>query len=269
MMKSHFMRVEKKYILTEDQSNQFRESIIENIGLDEYRQKDALIDIRNSYLESDTFCVYTLRKQKKRKRFKIRFREYGKDGEYDSSVWVELKEKRDSMGYKNRFVLEKEYIQDLLRGRDIYRKILVRNKEINSCYLKDVYTTVRDLIEKNELHPRILVQYRREAFQDGMAAKLRVTFDSALSIGVLSKGSELFTEQKDLHRFPRELRVMEIKALSKYPRWLREMLEKHQIRPETFSKFMFAIETLFKPELIEMEVCRVSDFKPIVVPESV
>ena len=268
-MKSHFMRKEKKYIITEDQSTSLRKSIIDNIGLDEYHQKDALIDIRNSYLESDTYCIYTLRKQKKRKRFKIRFREYGKDGVYDSSVWIELKEKREGMGYKNRFILEKEYIEDLLRGRDMYRKILVHNKEANSCYLKDVYTTVRELIEKNELYPRILVQYQREAFQDGMTGNLRVTFDNTLSVGELSKDSELFTEQKNLHRFPRDLRVMEIKALTKYPGWLRKALDTNHIRPVTFSKFMFAIETLFKPELIEMEVCRVSDFNPIVVPESV
>jgi SPX domain protein involved in polyphosphate accumulation len=268
-MNNSFTRKEKKYVLDADVAVKMRDFIKERIPFSVYHHGTIVTDIRNTYLDNDSFYLYRLKKAHEKTRYKIRFREYGKKGTFDDNVWVELKEKRNGVSFKNRFLLDKKYFKDLLKGRDIFSKIVDLNKSVDLCYLHDLYETIRMLIKENSFYPRVMVQYKRQAFQDGVLGQIRVTFDSSLSVETVDSKRDLFCEIQKPHNFRQDRMIMEIKTNEKYPEWLRDLMKRYDIKRSTFSKYIFGVETCFSPQKMHQEVNHVGAIKQIVFPEPV
>ncbi|MCP4177190.1 MAG: VTC domain-containing protein, partial [bacterium] len=134
-MKHVFKRKEEKFILPLQIAEDVKKLAVKKLGFSEFNKDGKLTDIRTTYFENDEFLIYHLKKSRKKKRYKIRIREYGRNGIFEPTIWIELKEKIDGVGYKSRFKIERKLLNDFLDGKTIFSHVVKINNEVNIDYL--------------------------------------------------------------------------------------------------------------------------------------
>lgn len=239
-MSHSFKREEEKFIIESPIADKIQETVNEFLPFSEFNKGGLFIDIRTTYMESHDYYIYHLKKTKKKKRFKIRFREYGVDGVFQSFVWVELKEKVKGQGYKNRFIMDKKDVGDFIKGKNIFDKIISYNRKIDPSYLRVLFDMIQKLIRKNELYPRLVIQYQRLALQNGLKGSIRLTFDKNIKSSWISE-DQLFKTLINPICFDPEKTIIELKTGSTYPDLVNQIKAKYNMKKRKFSKFMFGM----------------------------
>jgi len=244
-MKHLFKRKEEKFILSLSQASNIKFIALQGLSFSNFNQNGSLTDIRTTYLENDNFLIYHMKKSRQKKRYKIRIREYGKEGLFEKYVWIELKEKVSRQGYKSRFKLDRKYIDDFITGKDIYEHVQKRNSGIDNKYLSVLYNRIQELILKNDFYPRLVMQYQRLALQEESSQGVRLTFDYNLKGGILKRGDELFLSIEKPEYFDKYKSIVELKIGSVYPEAANEIKKRFSIKKQRFSKFVFGMESFF------------------------
>lgn len=232
-MNHSFKRVEQKFILDSIRAEAIKDIIKTTTGEKRY-------SITSYYLESPNFYIYQMRKDRLPKRFKIRVREY--DGK--KSVWIELKEKRDGMGYKNRFKLDREHTQILLQGGDCFQRVVECNHKVDLEYLEMLYNTIREFIIEYSLEPKVAVSYERVAYDSGLKGAPRYTFDTQLKARIIDRNNIFHTDSPFIE-YDNCKTIMEIKTSGTHPEVLKVIKKQFSLKRDRFSKFLFAIESHF------------------------
>lgn len=213
-----FKRVEKKYMLTPAQYEEFLKTIQDHMVLDEY----GLSKICNIYFDTETDELVRLSNEKPVYKEKLRLRSYGIPGENDK-VYLELKKKYKDVVYKRRISLTLLEAEDyLLRG--------IR-PEKDSQILREIDY----FIHFHKTVPKLYLAYDRTAWYGREDADFRMTFDSHirsrrnhLSLSFGDVADELFEE---------EYWLLEIKSAGAYPLWLVRKMEELGLYPVSFSKY--------------------------------
>lgn len=244
-MKYMFKRTEEKFIVDLSTAKDIQTRVKADLDFSEFNSGGSLVDIRTTYLENDDFLIFHLKKNKQKKRYKVRIREYGKDGHFESVVWVELKEKVNGMGYKSRFKIDKKYIEEFFNGYNVFSYVLLENRGIDSDYLLTLYNRIQDLIQENNLYPRLVMQYERLALQGEDAAGVRLTFDYNLKGAILNHKKALFSSFDDSISFDKNKSITELKTGSLYPAIANSFKEEFSLNKQKFSKFMYGMESLY------------------------
>ncbi|MGL1891648.1 MAG: polyphosphate polymerase domain-containing protein [Spirochaetaceae bacterium] len=239
-MNHSFKRKEEKYILNENIAQDVIEFINTVMPISNYNN-NGYIDIRTTYLESSDHYIYHLKKLKKKSRFKIRIREYGFDGLFKDYVWVELKEKVNGEGYKNRFKVNKSDVLDFMNGGNLIDNIILKNRKIDPEYLIHLYTTIQKLIAELNLKPLLVVQYKRIAFDTGLKGGVRFTFDKDI-ISAKVDFDCLFKPLENFKRYKSNKMIMELKTWGIYPELMVKLKKKFNIKRKKYSKFIFGME---------------------------
>lgn len=213
-----FKRVEKKYLLTEEQKDAFYRVIKEMIVPDRYYQ----YTISNIYYDTENFDLIRRSLDKPVYKEKLRLRSYGIPGPYDN-VFIEIKKKYDGTVYKRRVVMNLQEAEDYLDcgiQPEQQSQIL---KEID--YFLNLYNP----------EARLYLAYDRAAFSGKSEPDLRITFDTNirsrtydLSLSAGDYGDSLLEEG---------MYLMEIKANLSMPIWLVQTLSQQKIYPASFSKY--------------------------------
>lgn len=241
-MNHNFKRKEEKFILNSYTSQYIKDIAKKSLDYSDFNSEGIFTDIRTTYLESHDHFIYHLKKAKKKKRFKIRFREYGTNGNFESYVWVELKEKIKGQGYKNRFLLSKDHAKLFLEGKDVFFNVARLNKNIDIKYLSVLYKTIQKLIKKHNLEPALVVQYRRLAFQNGLKGGIRLTFDHYLTSSKTDINN-LFSEPVDPTPYNDDMVIAELKTNTEYPEIVKQVKKDFNLKKQSFSKFMFGMQS--------------------------
>lgn len=166
---------------------------------------------------------------------KLRLRSYGVADE-NSTVFVELKKKYDSVVYKRRVAMtEKEALEYLLNHRKVMDTQITR--EIDYCM--DVYKGIA---------PAMLLSYEREAYYARDDHEFRVTFDQNilwrnydLSLHEGIYGNPILKDNQVL---------MEVKTAGAIPMWMVRFLRDNEIYKTSFSKYGTAYRKLYNGGLI-------------------
>lgn len=166
---------------------------------------------------------------------KLRLRSYGVADE-NSTVFVELKKKYDSVVYKRRVAMtEKEALEYLLNHRKVMDTQITR--EIDYCM--DVYKGIA---------PAMLLSYEREAYYARDDHEFRVTFDQNilwrnydLSLHEGIYGNPILKDNQVL---------MEVKTAGAIPMWMVQFLRDNEIYKTSFSKYGTAYRKLYNGGLI-------------------
>ena len=228
-----FKRYEFKYLITREQ----KDRLLSLMG--SYMQPDAYgrTVIRNLYYDTPTYLLIRRSIDKPSYKEKMRVRSYSK-ATPDSTVFVELKKKYDSVVYKRRMAVSEADASLWLCDRQPTVSASQIKNEID--YFLDYY---------GELAPAVFLSYEREAFLSRDASGLRITFDSSilcrcddLSLCSEAYGKELLPEGKVL---------MEIKCIGGMPLWLTGFLSKEKIYKTSFSKYGTAYREIICPHLKE------------------
>ena len=227
-----FKRYEIKYMLTVEQKERMLAAMQPYMRLDRYGRTT----IRNIYFDTDNFRLirHSIEKPTVYKE-KLRIRSYQRASS-DDPVFVELKKKYKSVVYKRRLSMPELHALDWISGKCACERDTQISREID--YFIRFY---------ENLKPRILLSYEREAYYAMDGSDFRVTFDDhilcreeEISLDSDIWGTPILEEGKVL---------MEIKTAGGIPLWMTHLLTQERIFKTPFSKYGTAYKTLLFPKL--------------------
>lgn len=215
-----FQRVEKKYLLHQDQYERLLPVILEHMSIDEYGKTK----ICNLYMDTQDDLLVRRSIEKPKYKEKMRLRSYGVPSD-DSKVYLEIKKKVAGVVYKRRTSLTAAeamaYFQDGVIGREM-----------------DQITSEIDAMKRRyDLYPKLYLAYDREAYREvePSADMLRITMDA--SIRSREYGVDLRLGDAGELLLPADMHVMEVKTARAIPLWLCEALSRYHVYPTSFSKY--------------------------------
>ena len=187
--------------------------------------------IQSLYFDTPSFLLARRSLEHPRYKEKLRLRSYGL-AKPDSTVFIELKKKYAGVTYKRRAELTwAEAHRWLYRGEEVLDTQISR--EIDYC-----------LSHYEDLRPRVMLTYRREAWYGKEDHEFRVTFDEdirwrtqRLNLASDLSGSPLIGEDEVL---------MEVKVANAIPQWLVRFLSANHIYKTSFSKYGSAYRCLME-----------------------
>lgn len=226
-----FKRYELKYLLTKEQKNNILDAMAPYMEMDDYGRTT----IRNIYYDTDSYQLIRKSIEAPIYKEKLRVRSYS-EATNDSTVFVELKKKYDSVVYKRRLPLSEKNATEWLNHKQELKNSTQISNEIE--YFLDYYKT---------LHPAIFISYEREAYFTKEESDFRITFDDTIlcrqediSLKAPVYGTAIIPDDKVL---------MEIKCSGGIPLWMTSALSRNNIRKTSFSKYGTAYKTLIFPNI--------------------
>ena len=225
-----FKRYEYKYLITKEQKQRLVEIMKDYMCPDEYGKTT----IRNLYFDTDTYLLIRRSIEKPSYKEKLRIRSYDK-AKSDSTVFVELKKKYNSIVYKRRISLPENQAMDwTLRKAPCPKKEQI-SSEID--YFLGYYQNLR---------PKIFISYDREAYYSKERHDFRITFDS----DILARQTNLSLQEDVFGEplLPEYSVLMEVKCSYCMPSWLVAFLSDKRIYKTNYSKYGTAYETMIYPE---------------------
>lgn len=218
MVQKVFNRIEKKYLLNEEQYQAIREALEVYMEVDNY----GLHTIRNIYFDTETDELIRTSVEKPIYKEKFRIRCYGNPTE-DSDIFLEIKKKMNRVVNKRRITLKpiaaREY---LLEGK---------KPEMNSQILNEIDY----MLNHYQVSPALYLAYDRIALFGKEDAQFRVTFDQ--NIRSRENNLTLFDDAGTTKLLADGLYLMEVKISESLPMWFVDILSKLEIRNTSFSKY--------------------------------
>jgi hypothetical protein len=169
-------------------------------------------------------------------RHKLRVRAYGDDPSQTPLVRLEVKSRYISFIYKVVVdVSRQEYqeIEDAFNQRRMPPMHIWSDEDTSKEFLR--------LKQQYNFEPKILLQYRRQAYERNELNRVRVNFDDEL---IASRDLEMLGTM----RGARSLlgygqSVFEIKVDNVLPTWLHQLISKYDLNNQAFSKFCYAVQS--------------------------
>ena len=218
-MKGTFKRVEKKYLLTEEQYTDFMNRIRSYLTADEF----GVYTICNIYLDTDNHELIRRSMEKPVYKEKLRLRSYGVPNEEDR-VFLEIKKKYRGIVYKRRVEMPlKDAMAYITKG--------IYPQEYDCQILREIDY----MIGFYDLKPRLYLAYDRQAFYITNQPEIRFTVDR--KIRSREENLELSKGDEGQLLFGTDMRLIEIKAPVALPEWFVTILSELQIYPNSFSKY--------------------------------
>ena len=231
MYQAVFKRYELKYLLTQAQKQIILRAMEPYMQLDKYGRTT----IRNIYYDTDDYLLIRRSIEKPVYKEKLRIRSY-KRANPESTVFVELKKKYQSVVYKRRISLpEKGAMEWIDKDHHCHDGTQIAS-EIE--YFIDYYKT---------LHPVVFLSYEREAYYCKDGSDFRVTFDDT----ILCRQEDLSLESEAYGTplLPDGAILMELKCSGGIPLWMTKVLSSQHIYKTSFSKYGTAYQTMIFPQL--------------------
>lgn len=238
---SQFKRSEKKYLIISSMVELLIGQISFYLARDEKTEKTPLIN--SIYYDSTDWKCYNDQVRKVNPRFKIRFRQYTKNGKNSDHGFLEIKRKVNSISLKDRIKANIDSLESLPDDH-IPNEIKSLNRKTETQDLGDIYFKIINEIKTNNLHPVAKVSYNRMAFEN-QGRNLRITFDSNLQFTAVDNN---LNKPTSAHKFFDNVIIMEIKYSDKIPEWLSSLLTNNKISKQNFSKYCNAINYLYKAD---------------------
>ena len=226
-----FKRYELKYLLTQAQKQIILKAMEPYMQLDKYGRTT----IRNIYYDTDDYLLIRRSIEKPVYKEKLRIRSYMRANP-DSTVFVELKKKYQSVVYKRRISLpEKGATEWVDKDHHCHDGTQIAS-EIE--YFIDYYKT---------LHPVVFLSYEREAYYCTGGSDFRITFDDT----ILCRQEDLSLESEayGIPLLPEDTVLMELKCSGGIPLWMTKILSSQHIYKTSFSKYGTAYQTMIFPQL--------------------
>ncbi len=216
MTQKIFRRVEKKYLISEEEYQKILKLTNKYLKKDKY----YCSTICNVYFDNNNDDLIINSIEKPSYKEKVRLRSYGVPT-LDSKVFFEIKKKYNGTVYKRRETLKlKDAYSYLKTGKYKDTQIM---KEIDYCF------------KNYQLKPAIYLAYDRFAYRAIDDENFRVTFD----YNIRSRKSKIELDKGDSGRrlLGKNQYVMEVKCLEAMPLWFCKILSNLKIYPTSFSKY--------------------------------
>lgn len=228
-----FRRKELKFLIDEEQRRMIEEVLRQRMIPDRYGKST----ICNLYYDTADFRLIRRSLEKPVYKEKLRLRSYGVASP-DTDMFLELKKKYKGVVYKRRISMtEADAYAFIVQGKPPDEESQIAREML---YFRNYYPT---------LEPRVYLCYEREAWYDPEDNGFRMTLDrniryrmDDLSLSSPVGGRELLLPEQSL---------LEVKAEGAIPMWLTELLSRHRIWKQSFSKYGRAYEEMLREKLQE------------------
>ncbi len=224
---SSFCRYEKKYVISQQQSEELLLRLGDRIHADAYSMGQATYRICNVYFDTDNSDVIRYSLSSPFYKEKLRLRTYGTPENYNAVAFLELKKKVNGLVLKRRATLTLGQAYDFLR---------TRNRPSGLGYIDEqVLDEIEYYLDTNDVHPAVYIGYDRAAYYSKDDPTLRITFDR----NITTRRENVLPENGmyGAKLLPADARLMEIKISSSMPLWLARPLTEMKLFPRSFSKY--------------------------------
>ncbi len=225
-----FRRVEKKYLITEEQYRLLIEMSKEYLEVDTFEYST----ICNIYFDTDDYLLVNRSIEKPIYKEKIRLRSYGIPKK-NSKVFLEIKKKYKGIVGKRRIFAPL---------REIYKYL---DKGIYPNCDKQIMDEIDYCFKLYNLKPKVFLAYDRHSYKGIENPDFRLTFDK----NIRSRTCDLYLEDGDSGNLLLEggEYIMEVKTLGAFPLWFSHILSNLKIYPISFSKY----GNVYKKQILKKE----------------
>lgn len=232
MDKGIFKRVEKKYLINEQQYQSFLEKVSDIARADEYGESSIL----NIYYDTPDYRLIRTSIEKPIYKEKLRLRSYGTPMD-DSKVFIEIKKKYKGIVYKRRVQMSYTEAVSYLNTKSS-QKVFMEDKQ-STQILNEI-----EYCRKNyeNLAPRMVISYDRIAMIGREDEDLRITVDHNIcwrtnQLDLRMQGQE--TQILEPHQY-----LLEIKITGAMDLKLAHILNELKIYQTSFSKYGSAYQAM-------------------------
>lgn len=232
-VETSFKRIETKYVIAKEDLHDVIKDLKNYLVEDDYPTST----ISNVYFDTEDFDVIQDALAKQNRREKIRMRTYLANPQADSQVFLEIKSKdQEGVGHKYRLVSTAQSIQQLLTQGQVDENITDQDLVEEIQQLRHRYD--------NGLKPRMYIYYDRFSMKEKKTIKhypynkVRVTIDQNLTYR--DELVSLFHGNSGQPLLDEGMIIMEVKAPGDKPQWLQDILDKHGLVEQKFSKYSCA-----------------------------
>lgn len=223
-----FKRVEKKYLLTNEQYRMLFARIGMRLKPDRFGRSTVI----SLYLDTPDHLLIRNSIDATVYKEKLRLRSYGTPNA-DTVVYLELKKKFEGVVYKRRVAM---------KLADAERYFRTGEKPFCNQVISEIDYAMRFY---GHPLPAMLIACEREAWFDDAHPDLRLTFDS--SIRYRESNLKLSLGSAGILLIPDSTKLLEIKTGGAMPLWLVHALEECQIVSTSFSKYGTAYLQTLQP----------------------
>lgn len=219
-----FKRYEIKYLLSQPQYELITDAFAGHMQADVHGKSTIL----SLYFDTPDDLLIRRSLEKPLYKEKLRLRSYG-IASPDTTVFVELKKKYQSVVYKRRVAMSEQDARRYLLSHEAVPDTQI-TREITYC-----------MNHYNDLKPRMLLSYDREAYYAIDDPNFRITFDQ--NILWRDHDVDLTSGIGGQPVLGPEQVLMEVKTAGAIPLWLVKLLSKQNIYQTSFSKYGTAYRT--------------------------
>ncbi len=229
-------RLELKYYVDRTTRTGFARDLRALMQPDEHSGEDGSYRVRSLYFDSPDYVAYHDKLAGLAVRHKCRVRTYGEDPTRVPFVRFEVKSRYIGIIKKVTALVRNADYPEIERG--FSRRLLPPRR------LLDEHPGLLEFFRLQKtfnLEPKIIVQYRREAFERSEQGRIRVNFDDEL---VANRSVALLGELPGARRLLRPGHsIFEIKVDGPMPSWMHMLISKYNLMNRAISKYCVAVRS--------------------------
>lgn len=230
-----FRRLEVKYLVDRPTRTALQKDLSALMDPDPYSGPDGTYRVRSLYFDTPDFMAYHEKLGGVAVRHKLRSRVYG-DPAKALRVRMEVKSRYVSFIHKLAFDLDREEYKPVHEA--------LASRRLPPVHLLAPTSDAREFFRLQRLYnkePKIIVEYRRQAFERVDLHRTRVNFDDEL---YATRHLDLLAPLRGARPVLRRGNaVFEIKVDGVVPYWLHMLIGKYNLQNQAFSKFCNGIRS--------------------------
>jgi SPX domain protein involved in polyphosphate accumulation len=228
-----FQRMEIKYLIDRPTRTPLTRDLQAFMRPDAHTDKHGSYLVRSLYFDTLDFRAYHDKMAGAAERHKLRVRVYP-----DSATFVRFEVKSRYTAFIHKITVdlpisEFESVKPVIFEHALPPPHLMQNKSVSKEFFR--------LQKQLNMFPKIMVQYRREAYERSEINRVRVNFDDELMasrhfelLGPLSAGRRLQNYNRT---------IFEIKVDGTMPFWLHTLIGKYNLQNQAISKYCYAVRS--------------------------
>ncbi len=231
-----FRRREIKYVVDRTTRTALTRDLQAFMRPDAYAGKTGGYIVRSLYFDTESYMAYHEKLAGAATRHKLRIRAYGEDPRQAAFTRLEVKSRFLSFIHKITVDVPAAQFVDLepaLIGRELPPDYILNNSEVSKEFFR--------IQRQYNMVPKIMLQYRREAFERLEIKRVRANFDDQLQATRTLNLLEPLVAPRNLLKYGNS--VFEIKIDGEMPFWLHKLISKYNLQDQAFSKFTNAIRS--------------------------
>ena len=229
-------RQEFKYLVDRTTRTALARDLAAIMNVDAYAETDGTYLVRSLYFDTPNFQAFKEKADGAAVRHKLRVRAYGADPTKTSIVRLEVKSRYLKFIHKT--------VIDVPRKQYDEVELSFRNRIMPPEWLFNAPGVSKEFFRIQKQYgqePKVLIQYRRQAFERRELGRIRVNFDDELFATRNLQLLEPLVGARRLMRYGHA--VFEIKVDGSVPGWLHMLISKYNLQNQAFSKYCYGMRS--------------------------